>query len=53
MTLKRVRERFIVGSRNKKKEKKKRLIWGEIGYDKLREWVGTVTGKGDRWGRDS
>ena len=21
-------------------------------FDKLREWVGTVTGKGDRWGRD-
>ena len=24
-----------------------------MGFDKLREWVGTVTGKGDRWGRDS
>ena len=22
-------------------------------FDKLREWVGTMTGKGDRWGRDS
>ena len=21
-------------------------------FYKLREWVGTVTGKGDRWGRD-
>ena len=24
-----------------------------MGFVKLREWVGTVTGKGDRWGRDS
>ena len=24
-----------------------------MGFSKLREWVGTVTGKGDRWGRDS
>ena len=24
-----------------------------MGCSKLREWVGTVTGKGDRWGRDS
>ena len=24
-----------------------------MGLSKLREWVGTVTGKGDRWGRDS
>ena len=24
-----------------------------MGLYKLREWVGTVTGKGDRWGRDS
>jgi len=24
-----------------------------LGFYKLREWVGTVTGKGDRWGRDS
>ena len=24
-----------------------------MGWYKLREWVGTVTGKGDRWGRDS
>ena len=24
-----------------------------MGFYKLREWVGTVTGKGDRWGRDS
>ena len=24
-----------------------------MGFAKLREWVGTVTGKGDRWGRDS
>ena len=24
-----------------------------MGFDKLREWVGTMTGKGDRWGRDS
>jgi len=24
-----------------------------LGLYKLREWVGTVTGKGDRWGRDS
>ena len=23
-----------------------------MGFSKLREWVGTVTGKGDRWGRD-
>jgi len=23
-----------------------------LGFSKLREWVGTVTGKGDRWGRD-
>ena len=23
-----------------------------MGFAKLREWVGTVTGKGDRWGRD-
>ena len=23
-----------------------------MGLSKLREWVGTVTGKGDRWGRD-
>ena len=23
-----------------------------MGLAKLREWVGTVTGKGDRWGRD-
>ena len=23
-----------------------------MGFYKLREWVGTVTGKGDRWGRD-
>ena len=23
-----------------------------MGCSKLREWVGTVTGKGDRWGRD-
>ena len=23
-----------------------------MGSFKLREWVGTVTGKGDRWGRD-
>ena len=23
-----------------------------MGFFKLREWVGTVTGKGDRWGRD-
>ena len=22
-------------------------------FSKLREWVGTVTGKGDRWGRGS
>ena len=22
-------------------------------FFKLREWVGTVTGKGDSWGRDS
>ena len=24
-----------------------------MGFSKLREWVETVTGKGDRWGRDS
>ena len=24
-----------------------------MGFDKLREWVGTVTGKGVSWGRDS
>ena len=24
-----------------------------MGFAKLREWVGTMTGKGDRWGRDS
>ena len=24
----------------------------KLGCSKLREWVGTVTGKGDRWGRD-
>ena len=24
-----------------------------MGLYKLREWVGTMTGKGDRWGRDS
>ena len=24
-----------------------------MGFSKLREWVGTVTGKGIRWGRDS
>ena len=23
-----------------------------MGFSKLREWVGTVTGKGDRWGRN-
>ena len=23
-----------------------------MGFDKLRKWVGTLTGKGDRWGRD-
>ena len=24
-----------------------------MGFSKLREWVGTMTGKGDRWGRGS
>ena len=28
------------------------MLGAKLGFYKLREWVGTVTGKGDRWGRD-
>ena len=31
---------------------KKIKFGAKLGCSKLREWVGTVTGKGDRWGRD-
>ena len=36
---------------NKKITKKVNLGLNWV-FDKLREWVGTATGKGDRWGRD-
>ena len=39
-----------VGIKNKNTKK---IIGAKLGFAKLREWVGTVTGKGDRWGRDS
>ena len=29
-----------------------KMLGAKLGLSKLREWVGTVTGKGDRWGRD-
>ena len=40
---------MIKKSKNNKKKIKLGLNWV---FSKLREWVGTVTGKGDRWGRD-
>ena len=37
-----------------KTQKKKKVNLGPNWVcTKLREWVGTVTGKGDRWGRDT
>ena len=31
---------------------KKKQVGAKLGFDKLREWVWTETGKGDRWEGD-
>ena len=54
MMIKGVRGRIYSGEEGIKLIKiTKNKFGAKLGLYKLREWVGTVTGKGDRWGRDS
>ena len=51
MTVKGVRGRVYSGEVTGEIKNKKKF-GAKLGFSKLREWVGTVTGKGDRWGRN-